>query len=1102
MKHLRLKFDSGCLTKRCSRITKVSILLMFLCVGVLSAASSYSQTLLTLKMKDKTLKDVFHEIEKKSEYIFFYNDEAIDVNKKVDVVVKDVTIFEVLNKILDQNRSIYTVSDRQVIISRNNEAAVAGPKEEQQAHVITGKVTDGNGEPLIGVSVFEKANPSNGASSDIDGTYSLSVKNANTTLVFSYIGFQTVEEAVRGRNAINIVLSEEASTLDEIVVVAYGTQRKSTVSGSMATVRSEKITATAPTISAMLQGQVAGMNVNQTSGRPGEGGVITIRGRGSISSGTSPLWVVDGVVGGTTSSLNPNDIESLTVLKDGSATALYGSRGANGVIVVTTKSARQGENRIDATIKVGFANQIRNGFEMMNSKELYEYTDMMFNNTPAATRPGFMTPELMNNDTNWFDIAKQTALTTNYNLAYRTGTDKMRAFTSADYYKAEGTVRGYDYERFTVRNNMTYKFNDRLNINFSMSGHYSNTSDRQRSLYASFTYLPWDTPTNSLGEIKTGEEGNDVSTGKDMSDYWFGRDKSNYLYDNQLNWSRSKGFGVDLAVGFDYRIMDGLVFESKNNFGYSNSSSKSYTDPKSIGGASDGGTIYNGNSYRRNRYTNQLLRYSKTFNDLHEISAFLGHEYQDQWYRDNSLTGKGIPQGGSVAGTASEPKSISGDEYFNNKTEGYYFNANYTYDNRYFGQFSFRRDGSSKFGKDNRYGNFWTVGAGWNIHNESELIKNIDVVNQLRVRGSYGVTGNTPGGTFYSLYLYDLNREYDLRPGAFPKQMGNPNMSWETTKSTNIGLDMRFFDRLGVTADFYIKNVSGLLYSRILSTLSGYDNVWLNEGRLKNTGIEVTISPEIIKTKDWNWTVDFNFAYNKNEIKELADGKNLEISGNQIRQVGYPLGTYYMREWAGVDVMTGSPTWIKIDEDGNKTWVMKESDATNQNLDKTRYPDFTGGAQTRVSYKDFTLSASFAFATGFYIYHYGREQYDNDGSEYLYNSMKLKDGWSRWEKPGDHATHPRPLIGGNNAAQRASSRFLERGDYFKMKSLSLSYNVPRKALGDFGLRSALISFSADNLFTMTQFSGIDPEVASSGDSYSASSYPLARQFMFTLSLGF
>lgn len=1050
----------------------------------------------TINYQKVNLEKVFSEITKQTNLSFVYSQPAVDVNKTVSIDAKNMDVRDVLGKVLAGTDISYELSDGKIYLKAKS---VASSQTTQSKHKVTGVVKDDTGEALVGVSVTERGTQ-NVVITDLDGRYTIHVADPNASIVFSYIGFGDLGEHVKGRSSINATLTMSSLGLEEVIVVAYGTQRRSTVSGSLTTVEPTKIISTAPTMSAMLQGQVAGMNVSVSSGSPGSGGDITIRGKGSISSGTSPLWVVDGIVGGTTSSLNPNDIETMTVLKDGSATALYGSRGANGVIVVTTKKAKMGENRIDVSAKVGVTNLSRGKFKMMDSNELYEYTDQMFKNSGMDPYPWF-TPALMDNNTDWYDLVTQTALTTNYNVAYHAGKEKVRSYMAADYYNEEGTVKGSNYERFTLRNNVVYKFNDKLNINSSISGNYSNSSSRKSgSLYAAGTYLPWDTPYNSLGEIKTGREGQDIATGKPMSDYWFGRDASNYMHDSELNWSTSKTLGVDISLGFDYTIIDGLVFESTNNFGYSAYTSKGYTDPKSFGGLADGGTISNSNQYNRNRYTNQLLRYNKTFNRVHEVSAFLGHEYSDSWVRTNSLVGKGIPQGGEVAGVASEPKSVNGDEYFIEKIEGYYFNSNYTFDNRYFAQVSFRRDGSSKFGADKRYGNFWTVGGGWNMHNETFI--NRDIIDQLKIRASYGVTGNTPGNTFLSLYLYDLNREYDQKPGAFPRQMGNPKMSWETAKSTNIGVDMRFYDRIGLSVDYYIKNVSGLLYSRVLSTLSGYTNVWLNEGRLQNSGVEFTLSPEIIRTKDWNWTVDFNFAYNKNEIKSLADAKEREIAGNEIREVGYALGTYYTREWGGVDVMSGNPTWVKVGEDGTRTYVLNEAEANPQNLNITRYPDITGGAQTRLSYKDFTLSATFSYAAGFYINHFGRTTYDNDGAEAQYNSMKLKDGWSRWEKPGDHATHPKPMIGGNKAAHRESSRQLERGDFFKMKTLGLSYNIPQKLLSNIGIRSAQISFSADNIFTITNFSGTDPEVAVNGGSYDASAYPLPKKYMFSLSLGF
>lgn len=1107
MKHLKLKTNSKTLLRRWTRITKVGVLFMFLFVGVLSASSSYSQnTKLTLKMNNKALKEVFKEIERKSEYIFFYNDDAVDLNKKVNVSVDNATIYEILNKVLDQKTSSYTISDRQVIIYKNNAAneSTENNKVEKQAqvqHTVTGKIADREGEPLIGVSVVEKGT-TNGIATDIDGNYSINVKDGNATLVFSYIGFETTEIAVNNRSKIDVVLETLPSELDEVVVVAYGTQRKSSVTGSISTVNSETLkTVTTPSVASMLQGKVAGVSITQKSGKPNGDTDITIRGKGSISSTTTPLWVVDGVVGGQASDLNPNDIESMTILKDGSATALYGSRGANGVILVTTKSAALGVNKIDVSIKMGATQATKGGLKMMNSSELYAYTEAAFKNSATGNAYPWFTPALLENNTDWWDIATQTAFSHNYNFSYTTGTDKIRSFLSADYYGEEGTVKGFDYNRYTVRNNLTYKVNDRLSFKTKISGSYSKSVSKERSLYAAMTYLPWDTPYNSLGEVKTGKEGEKIETGLDMKDYWFGRDRNNYLYDLQYDWTRSRTIAVDGTFGLDYKIIEGLMFESNNSIGYKNYMQDSYTDPRSQGGASSNGSIYNYNSYTRNRYANQLLRYTNTINGIHDLNIFLGYEYNDQFSKYNSVTGSGIPIGGEVAGVATKPTGMSGDQS-EWKAMGYYLNANYAYNDKYMLQFSFRRDGSSKFGRDNRFGNFFTVGGGWNIHKES-FMQNIDAIDLMKLRFSYGSTGNTPGAAFSHMGLYQINLNYNDLPAAFPYQMANRDMSWEKAYTTNIGLDTRLFNRLGISAEFYIKDTSGLLYLMPLSALSGYSNMWINEGAMKNTGVEVTLSPEIIKTKDWNWNIDFNIGYNKNKIDELAGGKESEVSGRTIREVGYALGTYYMKEWAGVNPVDGTPQWIAVDEDGNRRLVGSEAEATLQRLDKRQFPSLTGGIQTSLAYKDFTLAASFSFASGFYIYHSGRENYDNDGIEIQYNSMKLKDGWSRWEKPGDIATHPQVKSGGNNVSNAVSSRYLERGDYFKMRSLSLSYNIPSKLLRSLYVKSARVSFSCENLFTITEFSGTDPELGTNGDAVSASNgYSIPRKFFFGLNLSF
>ena len=1064
----------------------------------LHAAESRATTNEQAVKNSQTVKEIFSYIEQNSNFVILYSKGLLsELEKNVSISTNGKKAEEILIELSNVTDLGYKINDRQVMIVKK--APVPEAKQQSADIKVTGQVFDEFGETIPGANVTVKGNSSIGTVTDMDGNFTLNAPKG-ATLAVSFIGYTTYEYVVKGTDKIVVKLEPDTKTLDEVVVVAYGTQRRSSITGAISTVKSETLqTVTTPSVSSMLGGKVAGAVVTQTDGKPGGSTNITIRGRGSISSTTTPLWVIDGVVGGQASELNPNDIETISVLKDGSATALYGSRGANGVILVTTKNAKLGTNNIDISVKVGATQATKGGFRVMNSSELYAYTEAAFKNSATGESYSWFTPKLLENDTDWWDIATQTAFSQNYNVAYSTGTDKIKSYLSADYYGEEGTVKGYEYDRFTARSNISYKFNDRLTIRTKVSGSYATDYSKERSLYSSLTYLPWDTPYNTLGEIKTGKEGMDVTSGKDMKDYWFGRDASNYLYDLQTNWGDSKTIAVDGTFGLEYKIIDGLTFESTNSIGFNYSMSDSYTDPNSQGGSSSNGSIYNGNSYVRNRYANQLLRYSKLFDEVHDVSAFLGFEYNDQYTKTNSATGEGIPVGGEVLGVATTPAGVDGDQY-TWKAIGYYFNTNYSYKDTYMLQFSFRHDGSSKFGRDKRFGNFFTIGGGWNIQKEA-FMQNLDFISMLKLRASYGSTGNTPGSAFSHMGLYQINLNYNTLPAAFPYQMANRTMTWEKAYTTNVGIDAEFFNRIGLSLEFYVKNTSGLLYAMPLSALSGYNTQWVNQGAMKNTGVEFTLSPQIIKTKDWNWTVDFNLAYNKNKITELGGGKEQEVSGNTVREVGYALGTYYMKEWAGVNPMDGTPLWIAVDENGNRSLVNNAAKATYQRLDKRQLPDLTGGIQTNLNYKDFTLGATFTYASGFYILHSGRQNYDNDGVEIQYNSMKLKDGWSRWEKPGDIATHPQVRSGGNNNSNAISSRYLERGDFFKMKSLSLSYKVPSKVLKPLGVKSARLSLSCENLFTITEFSGVDPELGANGGDVGAG-YAIPRKYYFGLNLSF
>lgn len=1082
------------------RIMKISIFLMFFCIGVAVAGTSYSQnTMLSLKVKNKTLKDVFSQIENQSEYIFFYDDDAVNLNKRVDVSVENAPIAVVLDKVLDKKSSRYEIKNRQVVIYKNEEeekaSSVLAVKETEQTKVsVSGKVTDNKGEALIGVSVSEKGT-TNGVLTDIDGNYAISVKDAKSTLVFRYLGHQSSESVVGTQKVINVSLQAIESSLDEVIVVAYGTQKKSSVTGAISVVNADKLTTlVTPNVNVMLQGKVPGVQVLGTSGKPGEAASIRIRGKGTLTSGVDPLWVIDGVVAGTGAQLNPNEIETISVLKDAGATALYGSRATNGVILVTTKNGKMGEQKVNVSAKVGIAYQDLGKFKLMNSRQLYDYTTSMDKLDGSGILDWF-NEDLLKHDTDWFDLATKTAIAQNYTLSYTTGTEKTKSFISADYYDEEGTVRGYDFNRFSLRSNNDYKISNKFTLRTKLAGAYTTIADRQHSLSSAMTYLPWDFPHNPDGTVRTGKE-----------EDWHGRDQSNYLYNLQWNWSREKQLGVTAIVGLDYKITDYLMFESNNNIGYRYIYGEDYEDPRSLGAEKYSGSITNKNAFYTTRYTNQLLRLNKIFNNVHNVSSFLGYEYSDSKSETNNATKQGLTAGTEVFDVAVNPFSISGgkNEW---AMQSYYFNTNYTYNDKYMGQFSYRVDGSSRFGKNSRYGGFYTIGGAWSIHNE-DFMKEFSFVDQLKLRGSYGSIGNTPGGGDYGyLSVYTLDKNYAGVPGSFPGILGNYNLTWEKCFETNIAIDARLFDRVGFSVDFYNKNTSDLLYRVALSTLTGYTAQYRNIGAVENRGVEISLSPDIIKTKDFLWTIDANIGFNRNRIKELYQG-NVQINGNKIFEEGQPLDTWYLPEWAGVDMYTGDPMWYIVNKDGSKTLTTNITEATLQKHGSAN-PNITGGIVSTLTYKGLTLSGVFAFVSGNQIYHYAREFYDNDGAYITYNSMKLKDGWNRWEKPGDIASHPRPVAGGNNASNKPSSRYLEDGSFFRMNNLTLAYNLPNKFVRNLGIKYASISLSAENVFTITNFSGTDVELGSSDKSGGGGNgtagtdlYPMARRFAMGVNLTF
>lgn len=938
---------------------------------------------------------------------------------------------------------------------------------------------DIKGETIIGANIMIKGTGT-GVSTNIDGEFSIEAATGDE-LIVSFIGYLTQTIKIDSQKTLNIKLLEDTKTLEEVVVVGYTVQTKSAVTGSVAVVKADKLKdVNTLEVGSMLQGKVSGVYVSGSSGEPGQASKIRIRGKGTLNSSVSPLWVVDGVIVGEDPGLNPNEIDNISVLKDGSATALYGSRAANGVIVVTTKRGEYDANKYSVSVNAGVSLLSTGRLEMMNSQELYDYQKSWNNQS-------WFTEELLKHNTDWFKEASKPGLYTNANITYTGSSGRMRSFVMADYYREEGAIKNFTLDRFTFRSNNDVKFTDRFTMSTKISGSLSRTDSQQRSVYNTYLYLPWDFPYNEDGSIRSGQEQD-----------WRGRDGINDMYDLQWNWSRSKKLTVDGTINFNYQITDWLRFESNNYIRYISNRSESYTDKRSRSGQSDKGSLSNSNSLLTKQFTNQMIRFEKSFGK-HKVNALGAYEYTRHFYESTSAEGRGIQPGREILDVTTGIKSIGGYKDAI-ATQSALFNANYDYDNRYMGQVSYRMDESSCFGKNNRMGHFFTVSGGWNIQNETFFESLRESVNQLKVRVSYGSLGNTPGA-YYGHYPLYSSMMYNDEVAYFPSQMGNADLSWEKCYTTNIGIDARFFDRFGVTIDLYNKNTSDLLYYAPLPNISGYTGQYKNVGAINNKGLEISLNADVIRTSKFQWTSDFNIGFNRNRVTELYGGKP-ELKGLKRLEEGRDMDEWYLREWAGVDPANGSPLWYTTDENGKRTTTDSYNKADRVYCGSAA-PKFTGGWMNSFSYKGFTLTANFDFVYGNLLYNQSRELLDSDGAYADYNSMKLKSGWKRWEKEGDIATHPKAINGGNKNSNKSSSRYLEKGNYFSLRNLSLGYSIPEKLCGKLGLQRVNVSCSADNLFTLTPFSGVSPQLSdSSTDGYAGTIYPLSRRIVLGLNVSF
>ncbi len=1049
----------------------------------------------------QTVKQVLGYIEQNSNFVVLYsNDVLSELEKKVSVNTNGKNAKTILSELSSTTNLEYRINDRQITVVKKT----AVPQPQQNATVkVSGQVLDENGETMPGVNVTVKGNSGIGTVTDLDGVFGLDVPQGST-LVVSFIGYTTQELAAKGGQRMTVKLVPDAQALDEVVVVGYTTQRKESLTGAMSTIKSDKLKdITTPSVENMLNGKIPGVYVAPGSGQPGSSGAVVIRGQASLSGSTQPLWVIDGViVGSSAGDLNPSDIETMTVLKDAASTAIYGSEGANGVIVVTTKKGKEGKLNVSASVKMGISTVNNGKLEVMSGAELYDYY-ASFQNADEIKFTRW-NPDLRDSNFDWWDLATKTGFTQDYHVSISGGSEKVQSYFSLGYYDEEGAVKGYDYTRYNFRARTSYKPYNWLTLKPSISGSMRKVYDQQYSVTSMYSMLPWDSPYDENGELVPHRYSG-----------WVNAQNTNYLLDYSYgNYGDSKRYEFMGNFDFDIKITDWLTFTSVNNYRLIHGASHSYTDPRSNGGEGVDGRLYEAREEVERRYTNQNLMVNKTFGK-HSLNGHVSYEFKDYSYSSFYGNGTGFISGFEVMDVTSKAESISGSrsEW---AVQSYFTNWKYTYDNKYLGEVMFRRDGASNLGK--KYGNLFSVSAGWIISREDWF--KAEWVDNLKLRASYGSVGNRPSSLYPQYDLYSVSSSYDGSAGALISVIGNKDLTWEKTFTTGIGVDVSFFDnRLHATLDYYIKNTDNILYNVPVTGLTGVTSIYKNIGKMQNKGFELSIGGDIIRTKDLTWGVEANISQNKNKLKDLyaqkqadgtyavvpviiSDGSSIAGTINRRLEVGEPIDTYYGKEWAGVNPENGAPMWYMDDSEGNKVTTSEYAKASYYKLG-TSNPKLFGGFNTSVTYKKFDFSATFGYSVGGQIYNYSRQEYDSDGTYSDRNQMKLKKGWTRWEKPGDIATHPVAKYNNQDKGNSASSRYLEDSDYLKLRSLTIGYNIPLK---QYGINNLRVSLSGENLFTLTDYSGVDPEIPASDGAVMGTAgpgvYPSVRRFMFGLNVTF
>ena len=952
---------------------------------------------------------------------------------------------------------------------------------------VSGVVTSAEDElPMIGVGVL--AGPGVGVTTSIDGDYTIEVP-AGTQLLFSSIGYQDVTVIVPAGETFvhNVVMQPESMQLDDVVVIAYGVRKKGTVAGSVSTVKSEKLENT-PTAAfdQALQGQVAGLTVLSNTGEPSASASMTIRGTNSINSGTSPLYILDGVAISASdfNTINPADIESMSVLKDASSTSIYGARAANGVIVITTKRGRNMDRpNINYRMQLGVSSLAHGNWDLMNTAERIQYEKEI------GMTAGQNYDYLSKIDVNWMDVVfNDSAMLQSHELSVSGATDKTNYYFSGGYYDQEGIAPGSLFERYSMRFNFEQQMADWLKMGTNTMFNYQNIQQADEGAYALVTpisasrfMLPYWNPYKADGSLASINDGS-----------WNGQGQNplEWLENNPLAYKKYKVFSTVFA---ELKLYKNLIFKSQFSADLSHTTGFSQSFPSYAPNQGEGSAARS-SSDGLNLQVSNTLNYRFNVDDDHDFNFLLGHEWQNYHMEAFSVSTAGQTNDkltDIATGTrATSWTSTSTGDY---SRVSFFGRAEYNYTDRYYGEVSVRTDASSRFGKDNRWGVFGAVGFMWNMRNEDFMAAHRDWLTLGQIALSSGTSGNSEIPNYEHLALIGGGADYVGDAGVAPLQPGNESLTWENTWTSNLAFHFGFWNRLNVDLELYNKKTTDMLMNVPLSYAqsNGYGYIWDNVGAMVNRGVELNVSATLLQIKDFVWSVNANAGYNHNKLVELYNGvTEYELANTNTKLVvGHSVGEFYINRYAGVNPANGDALWY--DKDGNITNELRDEDKVL--VGKNYHAPWQGGFGTNLGWKGLTLSAQFSWVADRWMINNDCYFDESNGRFATYNqSNRLLD---RWKNPGDITDIPR-----HGVYTEFDSRLLEDASFLRLKNLMLGYSLPTDLLKKTGfIRGLRLYAQAQNLFTFTKFSGLDPEGTSN---LYAAQYPMSRQFTFGLDLMF